>query len=79
VAAADQVLWYQNASLDLDLSAVAKDCAVAATVTEDIDNLLDDVVEAITAVQKLNKPMHIVIMSNGGFEGLHQLLLEKLS
>jgi UDP-N-acetylmuramate: L-alanyl-gamma-D-glutamyl-meso-diaminopimelate ligase len=76
---ADQVLWYQNASLDLDLSAVAKDCAVAATVTEDIDNLLDDVVEAITAVQKLNKPMHIVIMSNGGFEGLHQLLLEKLS
>jgi UDP-N-acetylmuramate: L-alanyl-gamma-D-glutamyl-meso-diaminopimelate ligase len=79
VAAADQVLWYQNASVDLDLSAVAKDCAVAATVTEDIDNLLDDVVEAITAVQKLNKPMHIVIMSNGGFEGLHQLLLEKLS
>ena len=78
VAAADQVLWYQNASVDWDLSAVAKDCGVVAKLAEDIGSLLDVVIQAITAVQKLNKPMHIVIMSNGGFEGLHQLLLEKL-
>ena len=78
MAAADQVLWYQNASVDWDLSAVAKDCGVVAKLAEDIGSLLDVVIQAITAVQKLNKPMHIVIMSNGGFEGLHQLLLEKL-
>ena len=79
VVDADQVLWYQNASLDWDLSAVAKGCGVAAKVAEDIESLLDVVIQAITTVQKLNKPMHIVIMSNGGFEGLHQLLLEKLN
>ena len=79
VVDADQVLWYQNASLDWDLSALAKGCGVAAKVAEDIESLLDVVIQAITAVQKLNKPMHIVIMSNGGFEGLHQLLLEKLN
>ena len=75
---ADQVLWYQNASIDWDLLSVAKGCAVPAMVSKDIDGLLDVVTQAIEAEQKSDKPMHIVIMSNGGFEGLHQLLLKKL-
>jgi UDP-N-acetylmuramate: L-alanyl-gamma-D-glutamyl-meso-diaminopimelate ligase len=75
---ADQVLWYQNASIDWDLLSVAKDCDVAVSVTKDISSLLDSVIQAITAGQTVNKPIHIVIMSNGGFEGFHQLLLEKL-
>lgn len=75
---ADQVLWYQNASIDWDLLSVAKGCAVPAMVSEDIDGLLDMVTQAIEAEQKPDKPVHIVIMSNGGFEGFHQLLLKKL-
>ena len=75
---ADQVLWYQNASIDWDLLSVAKGCAVPAMVSKDIDGLLDVVTQAIEAEPKSDKPMHIVIMSNGGFEGLHQLLLKKL-
>ncbi|MGB2106351.1 MAG: UDP-N-acetylmuramate:L-alanyl-gamma-D-glutamyl-meso-diaminopimelate ligase [Porticoccaceae bacterium] len=75
---ADQVLWYQNASIDWDLLSVAKGCAVPAMVSEDIDGLLDVVTQAIEAEQKSDKPVHIVIMSNGGFEGFHQLLLKKL-
>jgi UDP-N-acetylmuramate: L-alanyl-gamma-D-glutamyl-meso-diaminopimelate ligase len=78
VASADRVLWYQNASIDWDLLSVAKDCDVAVSVTKDISSLLDSVIQAITAGQTVNKPIHIVIMSNGGFEGFHQLLLEKL-
>ena len=38
VVDADQVLWYQNPSLDWDLSAVAKGCGVAAKVAEDIES-----------------------------------------
>lgn len=75
---ADQVLWYQNASIDWDLLSVAKGCAVPAMVSEDIDGLLDVVTQAIEAEKKSDKPVHIVIMSNGGFEGFHQLLLKKL-
>jgi UDP-N-acetylmuramate: L-alanyl-gamma-D-glutamyl-meso-diaminopimelate ligase len=76
---ADQVLWYQNASIDWDLLSVAQGCAVPATVSENIDSLLDAVNKAIQVKQKSDKPMHIVIMSNGGFEGFHQLLLKKLN
>jgi UDP-N-acetylmuramate: L-alanyl-gamma-D-glutamyl-meso-diaminopimelate ligase len=75
---ADQVLWYQNASVDWDLLSVAKGCDVVVSVTQDIASLLDSVIQAIKAEQNSNKPIHIVIMSNGGFEGFHQLLLEKL-
>jgi UDP-N-acetylmuramate: L-alanyl-gamma-D-glutamyl-meso-diaminopimelate ligase len=75
---ADQVLWYQNASVDWDLLSVAKGCDVVVSVTQDIASLLDSVIQAIKAEQTSNKPIHIVIMSNGGFEGFHQLLLEKL-
>jgi UDP-N-acetylmuramate: L-alanyl-gamma-D-glutamyl-meso-diaminopimelate ligase len=72
------VLWYQNASVDWDLLSVAKGCDVVVSVTQDIASLLDSVIQAIKAEQTSNKPIHIVIMSNGGFEGFHQLLLEKL-
>jgi UDP-N-acetylmuramate: L-alanyl-gamma-D-glutamyl-meso-diaminopimelate ligase len=78
IVEADQVLWYQNASVDWDLLSVAKGCDVVVSVTQDIASLLDSVIQAIKAEQTSNKPIHIVIMSNGGFEGFHQLLLEKL-
>jgi UDP-N-acetylmuramate: L-alanyl-gamma-D-glutamyl-meso-diaminopimelate ligase len=78
VASADRVLWYQNASIDWDLSAVAKDSAIVASVNSHIQNLVKETLEIIGANQRANKSTHIVIMSNGSFEGFHQLLLEKL-
>jgi UDP-N-acetylmuramate: L-alanyl-gamma-D-glutamyl-meso-diaminopimelate ligase len=78
VAGADQVLWYQNASIDWDLSAVAKDCSMPASVSKDIHSLLKETLQAIGVNQMASKPVHIVIMSNGGFEGFHQRLIEKL-
>ena len=78
VVDADQVMWYQNASVDWNLSSVAKDSYLPATVSRDIDSLLSDVLQAISINQRIDKPTHVVIMSNGSFEGFHSLLVEKL-
>jgi UDP-N-acetylmuramate: L-alanyl-gamma-D-glutamyl-meso-diaminopimelate ligase len=72
VAAADQVFWYQNPRIDWDIQAVAQACAAPATATADIQSLL-----ALT-MSKVSENTHIVIMSNGGFEGFHQRLIEAL-
>ena len=73
VSRADQVYWYQNPGIDWDIDAVATDCSVPATATADIDQLLQLVIGAATA------ECHIVIMSNGGFEGFYGLLTERLA
>jgi UDP-N-acetylmuramate: L-alanyl-gamma-D-glutamyl-meso-diaminopimelate ligase len=78
VSDSDQVFWYQNATIDWDLVSVAKSCLVPALVAKDIDSLLDAVESAVEVNQKSAKPVNIVIMSNGGFEGFHRLLVERL-
>ena len=78
VADADQVMWYQNTSIDWSLSSVAQGCFVPATVSDDIDSLLNDVLQVISVNQNVGKPTHIVIMSNGSFEGFHRLLVDQL-
>ena len=78
VAGADQVLWYQNLGIDWDLQRVTKTSAVPTSVSKDIHGLIGEVIQSINANRESGIPMHIVIMSNGGFEGFHQLLLEKL-
>jgi UDP-N-acetylmuramate: L-alanyl-gamma-D-glutamyl-meso-diaminopimelate ligase len=78
VADADQVMWYQNTSIDWSLSSVAKGCFVPATVSNDIDSLLNDVLQVISVNQNAGKPTHLVIMSNGSFEGFHRLLVDQI-
>jgi UDP-N-acetylmuramate: L-alanyl-gamma-D-glutamyl-meso-diaminopimelate ligase len=78
VASADRVLWYQNASIDWDLSAVAKDFGIAASVNSHIQSLVKETLAIIGANQRANQSTHIVIMSNGSFEGFHQRVLEQL-
>jgi UDP-N-acetylmuramate: L-alanyl-gamma-D-glutamyl-meso-diaminopimelate ligase len=72
VSLADQVYWYQNPAIDWDINAVASSCSVPATATADIKQLLELVAQMATS------DTHIVIMSNGGFEGFHGLLTERL-
>jgi len=72
-AGADTVYWYQPAGLDWDLQSV-----VAASPVE--AHLLSDTGEMIDAVLAVSRPGdHIVIMSNGGFDGIHQRLVEELT
>jgi UDP-N-acetylmuramate: L-alanyl-gamma-D-glutamyl-meso-diaminopimelate ligase len=72
VAEADQVLWYQNPRIDWDINAVAEACPVPAEATGSIESLL-----ALTTAAVASKT-HIVIMSNGGFEGFHSRLTKCL-
>jgi len=72
VDSSDQVYWYQNASIDWDINALAEACSVPAKATADVEQLLELV------SQTAAPGTHIVIMSNGGFEGFHRRLTECL-
>ncbi len=70
--AADQVIWYQPAGLDWDLTPVVAASPVPAQVASDIPAVIARLVaEAVPGDA-------IVIMSNGGFGGIHQKLLAAL-
>ncbi|MEH6579788.1 MAG: UDP-N-acetylmuramate:L-alanyl-gamma-D-glutamyl-meso-diaminopimelate ligase [Amphritea sp.] len=71
-ALADKVYWYQPPGLDWSLDDVVNACpapAILATSTEQI-------IESVCA--DIQPDTHIVIMSNGGFEGIHPRLVAAL-
>lgn len=70
---ADQVIWYQPAGLDWDLSPVIAASSVPARVAQTIDNIIDDVAANAQAGDA------IVVMSNGGFGGIHGKLVAALT
>ncbi len=69
---ADQVIWYQPEGLDWDLQPVID----AATNPASIARTLEDIITRI--VNEAGEGDAVVIMSNGGFGGLHQKLLAAL-
>ncbi len=69
---ADQVLWYQPSGLDWSLNEVVADSHGKAQVFNDVEMIVE------TLVNTANNSDHIVIMSNGGFAGIHQKLLDAL-
>jgi UDP-N-acetylmuramate: L-alanyl-gamma-D-glutamyl-meso-diaminopimelate ligase len=71
-AAADLVFWFQPAAMNWSLESVVEDSSVPAQLASDIGDLIERVVaEAQPGDQ-------VVIMSNGGFGGIHQKLLARL-
>ncbi len=72
-ACADQVLWYQPAGLDWDLQSVVSNSPVAA-------ELFSDTSAMVQRVLTLTGPGdHVVVMSNGSFDGIHQHLVAELN
>ncbi len=71
-AAADEVIWYQPPGLDWSLSPVLAASTAKARLSEDIDAL----VAQLSA--QLRSGDNVVFMSNGGFGGVHQKLLQSL-
>ena len=72
VAAADLAFWYQPPGLDWSLAPVVEASPVPARLEEDIDAL-------VTALVAEARPLdRIVVMSNGGFGGIHEKLLAAL-
>lgn len=72
VSHADEVLWYQPKGMDWSLGSVAEQGDVPAKVYSDTEKIIIDL------ERSLGSGSHVVIMSNGGFEGIHQRLLARL-
>ncbi|WP_030069216.1 UDP-N-acetylmuramate:L-alanyl-gamma-D-glutamyl-meso-diaminopimelate ligase [Halomonas alkaliantarctica] len=73
VADADAVFWFQPAGLDWSMEALVAEQGERAELYSDIDALVHAVVTQASLLDR------IVVMSNGGFEGVHQRLLSALS
>jgi UDP-N-acetylmuramate: L-alanyl-gamma-D-glutamyl-meso-diaminopimelate ligase len=71
-AAADRVFWFEPAGMDWSLESVVADSAVPATTANDIDELV------LQVSREVHSGDQVVIMSNGGFGGIHQKLLAQL-
>ena len=72
VAQADSVYWYAPANLGWDLAAAVADCPVPTRVCDSLEAIIAGVkAEAAPGTQ-------VVIMSNGGFGGLHGKLAAAL-
>jgi UDP-N-acetylmuramate: L-alanyl-gamma-D-glutamyl-meso-diaminopimelate ligase len=68
----DRVWLYQPAGLDWKLDDVARGIGARATVARELPALVD------ALVAELHAGDHVLIMSNGGFGGLHERLLKAL-
>ncbi|HEX6592617.1 MAG TPA: UDP-N-acetylmuramate:L-alanyl-gamma-D-glutamyl-meso-diaminopimelate ligase [Moraxellaceae bacterium] len=73
VADADQVLWYQPEGLNWDLGPVVAASPVPALVLNSIEAIIAKI------VAEAGNGDQVVIMSNGGFGGIHQKLVKALS
>ncbi|MFA7553740.1 MAG: UDP-N-acetylmuramate:L-alanyl-gamma-D-glutamyl-meso-diaminopimelate ligase [Spongiibacteraceae bacterium] len=71
-ALADQVIWYQPEGLDWSLEQVVSASVAKASVEASVSAIVARLVATAQAGD------HIVIMSNGGFGGIHQQLLAAL-
>lgn len=73
LSAADAVYLFEPAGLNWSLEEVANQCPQPASVYRDIDTLVEQL------VQQAQPGDHILIMSNGGFGGIHERLLQRLA
>jgi UDP-N-acetylmuramate: L-alanyl-gamma-D-glutamyl-meso-diaminopimelate ligase len=70
---ADKVFLYQDDAIKWSMSYLKEQCSVPCVVETNIDQLVEKVVE------QSEMGDIIVVMSNGGFYGIHDKILEKLS
>jgi len=67
-AAADAVYWFRNENMRWDLGTVVSKCVVPARLFDDLGSLMQAVADLPP------RRRHVVILSNGGFQGIHQKL-----
>ncbi len=69
---ADQVFLYQPDSIDWSVEDIAVQCDQPAQTSDNVDELVEQIVASASSGDQ------ILVMSNGGFEGIHNKLLAKL-
>ena len=73
LAGADHVLLYQGPDVKWDLMIISTQLGEKCRVLKEISEIIAEIV-------RLSRPAdHILIMSNGGFENIHQRLIERLA
>jgi UDP-N-acetylmuramate: L-alanyl-gamma-D-glutamyl-meso-diaminopimelate ligase len=72
VLAADEVIWYQPEGISWSLDDVVRASKVPAKTLSSIDAVIADICSRDAT------PLNVVIMSNGGFGGVHRKLVQAL-
>ncbi len=70
---ADEVFWYQAPEIQWNLQEIIKQSPVPAKMFDNIESII----QAVCDDHK--SPLHVVIMSNGGFGGIQQKLIGALN
>lgn len=70
--AADEVLLYQPQGIEWDMAAIVNTLGEKAAQYDSVEAIIDAV------VAQAEKDCHVLVMSNGGFENIHQRLLDAL-
>lgn len=73
LAAADRVIWYKSEATRLDLDAIGRESSTDFCSYPGTEDIIADV------VANSGPGDHVVIMSNGGFEGIHKRLGKALA
>ena len=73
LAAADEVLVYAPSTLNWDAEGVLSGLDDKLTVAHETQAIVDRIAQTATADQ------HVLVMSNGGFENIHQRILDALA
>ncbi|MCY4563957.1 MAG: UDP-N-acetylmuramate:L-alanyl-gamma-D-glutamyl-meso-diaminopimelate ligase, partial [Gammaproteobacteria bacterium] len=66
--AADSAFWFRGENIKWDLAEVVSNCVVPARLFDDLESLMGAVAELP------RRRRHVVILSNGGFQGIHRKL-----
>jgi len=72
VTDADEVIWYQPPGIDWSLDDVVAASPVPSRTLDAIDAIIEDI------CQRRGETLNVVIMSNGGFGGIHRKLVTAL-
>lgn len=72
---ADQTFWFKGQNIKWDLEKVASLSSSPSRVFTDLEILINE----LEGLSNKTKHTHIVLMSNGAFEGIHTKLVDRLS
>lgn len=80
LSSADDIVLYQPQNLGWNLDDLVKADINPVHIFENIENIIEHVVEQVIGTNTANPQanIHILIMSNGAFDGIHEKLINKL-
>ena len=76
---ADRALWFKGANIKWDLDGVVARCPVPSQLFTSLELLVSEIVQIAEMALNENKPVHVVIMSNGAFGGIYKTLSARLN